>query len=68
MNSMKRSLSFCSHNFRTLNCRAALAVAAITLSLAVCAQAQTFTNLAAFNGNNGEYPNYGSLIQATNGD
>ncbi len=58
MNSMKRSLIF----------HAALAVAAITLSLAVCAQAQTFTTLAAFDGTNGEYPDYGSMIQATNGD
>ena len=42
--------------------------AAITFSLALCARAQTFTNLAAFNGGNGEYPNYGSMVQATNGD
>jgi uncharacterized repeat protein (TIGR03803 family) len=48
--------------------RAALNVAAITFSLAVCAQAQTFTTLAAFNGGNGEYPSSGSLIQATNGN
>jgi uncharacterized repeat protein (TIGR03803 family) len=63
MNSMKGSLIFHSLNFG-----AALAVAAITFSLAVCAQAQTFTNLAAFNGTNGASPDYGSLIQATNGD
>jgi uncharacterized repeat protein (TIGR03803 family) len=68
MNSMKRSLSFHSLNFHSLNFRAALAVAAITFSLAVCAKAQTFTNLAAFNGTNGAYPDYGSLIQATNGN
>jgi uncharacterized repeat protein (TIGR03803 family) len=68
MNSMKRSFSFRSLNFRSLNFRAALAVAAITFSLAVCAQAQTFTTLANFSGGNGEYPYYGSLIQATNGN
>jgi uncharacterized repeat protein (TIGR03803 family) len=45
-----------------------LAALAITFSLAVSAQAQTFTNLAAFNGVNGAYPNFGSLIQATNGN
>jgi uncharacterized repeat protein (TIGR03803 family) len=44
-----------------------LTAAAITLSLAVCAQAQTFTTLASFNGGNGEDPYYGSVIQATNG-
>jgi uncharacterized repeat protein (TIGR03803 family) len=44
-----------------------LAALAIIFSLAVRAQAQTFTNLANFNGTNGEYPYYGSLIQATNG-
>jgi uncharacterized repeat protein (TIGR03803 family) len=68
MNSMKGSLSFRSLDLHSLNFRAALAVAAITFILAVCAQAQTFTNLAAFNGTNGQYPDYGSLIQATNGD
>ena len=68
MNSMKGSLIFFSRLFRSLNFRAALAVAAITFSLAVCAQAQTFTNLAVFNGTNGEYPSNGSLIQGTNGD
>jgi uncharacterized repeat protein (TIGR03803 family) len=45
-----------------------LAALAITFSLAVRAQAQTFTILANFNGTNGEYPYYGSLVQATNGD
>ena len=45
-----------------------LTALAITFSLAVCAQAQTLTNLAAFNGGNGQYPNFGSLIQATNGN
>src|SRR5580700_10360494 len=68
MNSMKGSLSFRSLDLHSLNFRAALAVAAITFILAVCAQAQTFTNLAAFNGANGQYPDYGSMIQATNGD
>jgi uncharacterized repeat protein (TIGR03803 family) len=46
----------------------ALAVAAIAFSLAVCAQAQTFTSVAGFNGTNGENPFYGSLIQAPNGN
>jgi uncharacterized repeat protein (TIGR03803 family) len=45
-----------------------LAALAITFSLAVCAKAQTFTILAAFNGTNGNSPFYGSLIQGTNGD
>jgi uncharacterized repeat protein (TIGR03803 family) len=48
--------------------RAATALAAITLSLAVCAQAQTFTTLANFDGDNGGSPQYGSLVQATNGN
>jgi uncharacterized repeat protein (TIGR03803 family) len=46
----------------------ALACAAITFSLAVCAQAQTFTTLAAFNGVNGNAPFFGSLAQDTNGN
>ena len=58
MNSTKRSLIF----------HAAVAVTAINLGLAVCAQAQTFTTLASFGGGNGEYPYYGSLIQAANGN
>ena len=58
MISTKRSLIF----------RAALAVAAITFSLAVCAQAQTFTTLANFIVSNGDEPYYGSVIQATNGN
>jgi uncharacterized repeat protein (TIGR03803 family) len=58
MNSTKRSPIF----------HAALALAAITFSLAVCAQAQTFTTLANFTGGNGQSPYYGSLIQATNGN
>jgi uncharacterized repeat protein (TIGR03803 family) len=45
-----------------------LATLAITLSFAVHAPAQTFTTLANFNYNNGEYPYYGSLVQATNGN
>ena len=45
-----------------------LAVAAVTFSLAVCAQAQTFTSLASFSGGNGDEPYYGALIQATNGN
>jgi uncharacterized repeat protein (TIGR03803 family) len=45
----------------------ALACAAITFGLAVRAQAQTFTTLAAFNGLNGEAPFFGSMVQDTNG-
>jgi uncharacterized repeat protein (TIGR03803 family) len=45
----------------------ALACAAITFGAAVCAQAQTFTDLAYFNGNNGQAP-LGSVIQATDGN
>jgi uncharacterized repeat protein (TIGR03803 family) len=45
----------------------ALACGGITFSLAVCAQAQTLTYLADFNGTNGEEPN-GPLIQATDGN
>jgi uncharacterized repeat protein (TIGR03803 family) len=45
----------------------ALACVAITFSLAVCAQAQTLTYLAQFNGTNGTNP-YGSLVQATDGN
>src|ERR1035438_5265542 len=46
----------------------ALAVLAITFSLAVCAQAQTFTTLAAFTGLNGEVPFFGPMVQDTNGN
>jgi len=45
----------------------ALACAAITFSLAVCAQAQTVTYLAKFGGNNGSEP-FGSVVQATDGN
>src|SRR5260370_389089 len=44
-----------------------LACAAITFSLAVCAQAQTVTYLAKFGGNNGSEP-FGSAVQATYGN
>src|ERR1700676_965456 len=44
----------------------AAACAAITFSLAVCAQAQTVTYLAAFDGVNGSQPS--TLIQATDGN
>jgi uncharacterized repeat protein (TIGR03803 family) len=47
--------------------RAALGVAVLSLSLAVCAQAQTFTTLARFNVMNGDYA-AGSLVQATDGN
>jgi uncharacterized repeat protein (TIGR03803 family) len=46
----------------------ALACAAFTFSLAVCAQAQTFTTLAAFTGLNGEVPFFGPMVQDTNGN
>jgi uncharacterized repeat protein (TIGR03803 family) len=42
--------------------------AAITFSLALCAQAQTFTTLATFDGGNGGQPHFGSLVQGTNGN
>jgi len=45
----------------------ALACAAITFSLAVCAQAQTLNYFADFNGANGWEP-YGSVTQATDGN
>lgn len=45
-----------------------VAALAFMLSLAVRPQAQTFTTLASFSGGNGEYPLYGPLIQATNGN
>jgi uncharacterized repeat protein (TIGR03803 family) len=48
--------------------RAAIALAAITLGLAVCAQAQTYTTLANFDGYNGGSPGYGSLFQAADGN
>jgi uncharacterized repeat protein (TIGR03803 family) len=44
----------------------ALACAAITFSLAVCAQAQTLSYLAVFNGTNGSGPS--TVIQATDGN
>jgi uncharacterized repeat protein (TIGR03803 family) len=46
----------------------ALACAAITFSLAVCAQAQTFTTLGNFTGFNGDSPFFGNMVQATNGN
>jgi len=46
----------------------ALAYAAFTFSLAVCAQAQTFTTLGNFTGFNGAYPSFGSMVQSTNGN
>jgi uncharacterized repeat protein (TIGR03803 family) len=58
MNLTKRSGAF----------RAAVALAAIILGLAVCGQAQTFTTLASFDSDNGSFPQYGSLVQATNGN
>jgi uncharacterized repeat protein (TIGR03803 family) len=45
----------------------ALACAAFTLSLAVCAQAQTITNLGLFDGLNGWEP-YTSVIQGADGN
>ena len=45
----------------------ALAFAAFTFVLAVCAQAQTVTYLAAFDGTDGQGP-YGSLTQGTDGN
>ena len=45
-----------------------LTALAVSFSLAVCAEAQTFTILAGFSGGNGSAPFYGSLIQATNGN
>lgn len=45
----------------------ALACTAILFSLAVRAEAQTYTDLADFNGRNGAQP-WGALIQGTNGN
>src|ERR1700689_1549314 len=45
----------------------ALACAAITFSLAVCAQGQTVTNFANFDGVNGHLPQGQTVMQATNG-
>jgi uncharacterized repeat protein (TIGR03803 family) len=45
----------------------ALALAAFTFSLAMCAQAQTFTTLGNFTGFNGDTPFFGSMVQSTNG-
>jgi uncharacterized repeat protein (TIGR03803 family) len=45
----------------------ALTALVLTLSLAVCAQAQTFSYLADFDGTNGYQP-FGSLTQATDGN
>jgi uncharacterized repeat protein (TIGR03803 family) len=44
-----------------------LAALAITYSLTMRAQAQTFTTLASFGGQNGERPYHGYLIQSING-
>lgn len=46
----------------------ALAYAAISLGLAAGIQAQTFSTLASFDGQNGQEPFYVSLVQATNGN
>jgi uncharacterized repeat protein (TIGR03803 family) len=45
-----------------------IALALLVLSLAVCAQAQTFTTLESFTGSNGSVPFFGSMVQATNGN
>ncbi|HKT87970.1 MAG TPA: choice-of-anchor tandem repeat GloVer-containing protein [Candidatus Sulfotelmatobacter sp.] len=50
-----------------LNFVFALLCAAVTFSLAVCAQAQTVTFLSDFNGRNGWTP-FGSVVQATDGN
>jgi uncharacterized repeat protein (TIGR03803 family) len=53
---------------RSAALRTAVAFAAITLGLAVCAPAQTFTTLASFDAGNGSDPQYGSLVQGTDGN
>jgi uncharacterized repeat protein (TIGR03803 family) len=53
---------------RSVAIRAAVVLAAVTFSLAVCAQAQTFTTLANFDGANGGYASHGPLVQATDGN
>lgn len=58
MKSTKRSAAF----------RTAVVFAAVTLGLAVCAQAQTFSTLASFDEANGSYPQYGPLVQGTDGN
>jgi len=50
----------------SLTLKLALACVAFAFSLAVCAQAQTVTDLANFNGQTGDGP-FGSVMQATNG-
>jgi hypothetical protein len=50
--------------FRLTLLRLTLACAAITLSLAVCAQGQTFTTLGNFTGFNGDAPFFGNMVQA----
>ena len=51
-----------------LNLGLTISCAAITLSVAVCAQAQTFTTLGNFTGFNGASPFFGSMVQSTNGN
>lgn len=41
---------------------------AFLIATGVASSAQTFTRLAKFNGTNGEWPLYGSLIQGTDGN
>jgi uncharacterized repeat protein (TIGR03803 family) len=53
---------------RSAALRTAVAFAAITLGLAACAQAQTFTTLSSFDEANGSAPQYGSLVQGTDGN
>jgi hypothetical protein len=57
---MKGSKSFLALGF-------ALACAAFALNLAVCAQAQSVSFVADFNGGNGWQP-FGSVVQATDGN
>lgn len=61
---MKNILQF-PQNFSRSVCMLALTL--LALSLAVCAQAQTVTTLASFNGTNGSGP-FASVVQATDGN
>jgi hypothetical protein len=55
------------HSKALLTLGVALAFASFTFALAVCAQGQTVTNFANFDGVNGARPFGQTVMQATNG-